>query len=182
MRDSTLDTVDYVVTVAAMNWIVNALWDENDIQGVVAHADRTGRELCRHYAAGERLTYQREADLVEEYRWRPVYEVILEPVVRLIFDPTQNPVDRAAARMRLEQLDRCTRHLLVMCERSPEWDGSNAQRFISKLQETLAPALERLGAAAGASGYPEPWSRDIIPPTTDRVAGTIGDDHTNGRS
>jgi hypothetical protein len=180
MRDSTIDTVDYVVTVAAMNWIVNALWDEHDIQTTVAQADRTGQDICRHYVAGEAATYQREIDPIT-YRWRPVYEVILEPAVRLMLDPAKNPVDRDAARGRLEQLERCVRHLLVMCERSPEWDGSNAERFMSKLHETLVPALQRLGAELDQASRPEPWSRDLIAPTNP-VAGIVGDDLTPGRS
>ncbi len=43
MRDSITDTVDYVVTVAVIQWLVNAGWDETEIQHVVTHADDAGR-------------------------------------------------------------------------------------------------------------------------------------------
>ncbi|WP_448812128.1 hypothetical protein [Agromyces bauzanensis] len=181
MRDSTTDTVDYIVTVAVMNWLINAGWDTEEIRRVVALADRAGQGICDHYTAGQAKTYDREIPRIE-YRWRPVYEVMLEPAVRQIFTPGQGQVDTTAVIDRLSRLHDCLQHLIPMCERSPEWETSESQKLATQMSETLQSTLERMGAPVGSDRTVEAWTRDLIPPTSKPVADAVGDDHTNGRS
>lgn len=160
MTNELNDTIDYVCTVAAMSWLQGGQGGSPEqLIAVTERADRLGESLTRHLVDAGAL--HRSAP----YRWRPAYELMLEPLIDQALSGTaESTFTELRSQARREQLDRCTHYLLELCRQAPDWAGSR----VSTLLETFA---ERIADRRAPNTVPssEPWVREIITPTKDRT-------------
>ncbi len=159
MTTALNDTVDYVLTVAVMSWLQNGRGTPDELTRTTERADRLGESIMGHLVDAGAIQA-----VPTSYRWRPVYELILEPLLDEVFRPGEDTFTALRGQARRAQLDRCVSYLIGLCRQSPNWAGSSEGGLLENLASRIA---ERRTAPAAPPA--EPWERELIAPSGTRA-------------